>query len=78
MRWKNRDSAERKRVRTSQSFCVLKADLVAQGYDLSINRYKEAVHEEIEYRAPKEILADLAKLESEIRIELQTLGAMLK
>ena len=35
-----------------------KADIAAQGYDLSLNRYKEVVHEEVEHRAPKEILAD--------------------
>ena len=26
----------------------------------SLNRYKEVVHEEVEHRPPKEILADLA------------------
>ena len=36
-----------------------KADIAAQGYDLSLNRYKEVVHEEVEHRAPREILADL-------------------
>ena len=35
------------RKRTEQSFLVPKADIAAQGYDLSINRYKEVVHEEI-------------------------------
>ena len=44
-----------------------KADIAAQGYDLSLNRYKEVVHEAVEHRAPKEILADLAKLEEEIQ-----------
>jgi len=42
---------------------VPKADIAAQGYDLSLNRYKEVVHEAMEHRAPKEILADLARLE---------------
>ena len=51
----------------AQSFCVPKADLVAQGYDLSLNRYKEVVHEDVAHRPPKEILADLAKLESDIQ-----------
>ena len=62
-----RDGAERNGARTEQSFCVPKADIVAQGYDLSLNRYKEVVHEEVEHRAPKEILADLGKLEGEIQ-----------
>jgi type I restriction enzyme M protein len=46
----------------AQSFCVPKADIASQGYDLSINRYKE-----VEHRVPKNILADLAKLEAEIQ-----------
>src|SRR5450759_3994349 len=76
-RWFARDAAERERPRTSQSFCVPKADIAAQGYDLSLNRYKEVVHEEIEHRAPKEILADLAKLEGQIQREMKELDGML-
>ena len=55
-----------------------KADLVAQGYDLSLNRYKEVVHEEVAHRAPKEILAELAKLEAEIQQGMKELGGMLR
>ena len=36
--------------RTAQSFCVPKADIAAQGYDLSLNRYKEVVHDEVEHQ----------------------------
>jgi len=77
-RWKQRDKEERKRPRTAQSFCVPKADIAAQGYDLSLNRYKEVVHEEVVHRAPKDILAELAKLETEIQQGMNDLGAMLK
>ncbi len=77
-RWIKRNAAERKRPRTAQSFCVPKADIAAQGYDLSLNRYKEVVHEEIEHRAPKEILADLTKLEAEIQNGMKDLEGMLK
>ena len=66
-RWAQRAGAERERPRTAQSFCVPKDDIVAQGYHLSLNRYKEVVHEEIEHRPPKEILAELATLEREIQ-----------
>jgi type I restriction enzyme M protein len=75
-RWQKRDSAERKRPRTVQSFCVPKADIAAQGYDLSLNRYKEVVHEEVEHKAPKEILAELAKLEAEIQKGMKELEGM--
>ena len=44
---------------TAQSFCVPKADIAAAGYDLSLNRYKEVVHEAAEHRPPKEIIAEL-------------------
>ncbi len=73
VRWAARDGAERERPRTAQSFCVPKADIVAQSYDLSLNRYKEVVHEEVAHRHPKEILEDLAKLEEEIRQGLKDL-----
>jgi type I restriction enzyme M protein len=76
-RWALRDGAERERSRTAQSFCVPKTDIAAQGYDLSLNRYKEVVHETTEHRAPKEILADLAKLEEEIQRGMKELEGML-
>jgi type I restriction enzyme M protein len=57
---------------------VSKVDIAAQGYDLSLNRYKEVVHEEMEHRAPKEILADLGKLEGEIQQGMKELEGMLR
>ena len=77
VRWAQRAGTELERPRTAQSFCVPKADIAAEGYDLSLNRYKEIVHEEIEHRSPKEILADLAKLEEEIQRGMKELEAML-
>ena len=77
-RWVQRDGSEHERARTDQSFCVPKAEIAAQGYDLSLNRYKEVVHEEVEHRAPQEILANLTKLEAEIQREMNELEGMLK
>ena len=77
-RWAARNGAERERPRTAQSFCVPKADIATQGYDLALNRYKEVVHEAIEHRAPQELLADLAKLEEEIQRGMKELEGMLK
>lgn len=76
-RWKERDRSERTRARSEQSFCIAKADIAANGYDLSINRYKELVHEEVEHRDPREILKELAALEDDIRQGLADLEAML-
>lgn len=78
VRWHEHKNNELKRSRSEQSFCVTKVDIASQGYDLSINRYKEVVHEEIQHRPPKEILKSLAKLEAEIQMEMAELEGMLK
>ncbi len=70
--------AERKNPRTAQSFCVPKADIAAQGYDLSLNRYKEVVHEEVTHRKPGDILKALDILEAEIQNGMKELKGMLK
>lgn len=75
-RWQARE-AESARARTDQSFLVPKADIVAQAYDLSLNRYKEVVHDEVEHRDPLDIIADLEKLEADIQQGLTALKAML-
>ena len=77
-RWQKREKAERKNPRTAQSFCVPKADIAAQGYDLSLNRYKEVVHEEVMHRKPGDILQALDILEAEIQQGMKELKGMLK
>jgi len=76
-RWRERDGAERGRPRTAQSFCVPKADIAAQGYDLSVNRYRDVVHEEVKHRAPREILAMLGGLEEDVDGAMDELSRML-
>nr|WP_314625334.1 class I SAM-dependent DNA methyltransferase [uncultured Janthinobacterium sp.] len=76
-RWRLRDSSELERGRTDQSFCVPKGDIVGNEYDLSINRYKEVVHEVSEHLPPKEILAKLVKLEAEIQVGMVELEGLL-
>ena len=76
-RWRAREGAERERPRTAQSFSVPVAEIAAQGYDLSINRYKKAVHDEVEHRSPSEILAELAEIEDEIQRGIAELRLML-
>ena len=76
-RWAERAGSERERPRTAQSFCVPKADIADQGYDLSLNLYKEVVYEAVEHRAPREVLAELAKLEEEIQRGMKELEGML-
>lgn len=76
-RWKDHNGAERERSRTSQSFCVPKSEVAAANYDLSINRYKEVVHDSAEHRPPKEIIAELRVLEKEIADGLAVLEQLL-
>lgn len=76
-RWKNLDG-EKKRKRTDQSFMVPVDEIRENGYDLSINRYKEIVHEEVNYDPPQKIIEDLLKLEDEIQEGLKELRGMIK
>ncbi|GAA1537673.1 class I SAM-dependent DNA methyltransferase [Brevibacterium picturae] len=76
-RWVERNGPEKDRARTEKSFTVPKSEIAEQGYDLSINRYKEIEYEEVEHRAPLDIIADIEKLDAEIAEDLADLKAML-
>ena len=75
-RFHNRD-AEKDRARTQQSFLVPKAEIAENGYDLSINKYKQVEYVPVEYPPTSEILADLRTLEQEIAKGLEELEGML-
>lgn len=75
-RWRTREM-ETDCPRTAQSFLVPKADIVAQNYDLSINRYKVAKYEEVVYDKPHVILQQLNDLENTIQEDMRKLEAML-
>lgn len=74
--WKKRDSDARQQPRTAQSFCVPKAEIAAKDYDLSLNRYKEAEHEEVEHPSPKQIIGELKRLEADIAEGMRALEEM--
>lgn len=75
-RWRNRaDEVDRRR--TDQSFLVPKAEIAEKEYDLSINRYKEIVYEELAYDPPLVILDELAELEAEIQAGMAELRRLL-
>jgi len=59
------------------AFSVSKEDIAANKYDLSINRYKEIVYEEVKYDPPLLILDQLDALEKEIQDDLKELREML-
>ena len=64
--------------RTQQSFFVPKDEIVANDYDLSINKYKQIEYKPVEYPPTSEILAKIKVLETEVQQELAQLEAMLK
>jgi type I restriction enzyme M protein len=74
-RWQHRDK-EAKRARTDQSFLVPKAEISGNDYDLSINRYKQLVHAQMDYDSPQKILAELRTLEVEIMRGVEELEGM--
>ncbi len=76
-RWRQRDGAERQRPRTARSFVVPQAEIAAAGWDLSLNRYKQVEREAVAHRSPREILAELGRLEDEIRDGMKALEGML-
>ncbi len=75
-RYHSRFETEVDREKTEQSFFVSKEDIKSNGYDLSINKYKEVVYERIEYDAPSVIMGRIDKIDDEIstlKEELKTL-----
>ena len=75
-RFKNLE-AEHDRKRTDQSFFVPKKDIVDNGYDLSINKYKEVEYEAVEYPPTSEIVAEIEALEEQIQKEFAELKTLL-
>ncbi|WP_341678704.1 class I SAM-dependent DNA methyltransferase [Niveibacterium sp. SC-1] len=63
--------------RTQKAFSVPLADIAAQNYDLSINRYKQQVHVAEKHDDPRDILKRLQSLEADIQKELKELEGML-
>ena len=68
---------EENRERTEKSFFVPKEEIVGNGYDLSINKYKKTEYKPVEYPSTQEIMADLHELEREITKGLAELEEML-
>ena len=69
---------DKERKRTEQSFFVPVEEIVENGYDLSINRYKEMEYEEVRYEDPEIILEDIKKIEEEIMEGIKELEGMIK
>ena len=76
-RWTRRNGSEQGRARTEQSFCIPKDNVVAQNYDLSLNRYREIIYDEAHHRSPLEIIEELEKIEAGIQQDMSELKRLL-
>lgn len=76
IRFRNREQEET-RARTEPSFLVPKEEIAQNGYDLSINKYKQVEYTPVEYPPTAEILQDLRSLEQQITQGLDELEGML-
>ena len=71
-------AGEVERKRTDKSFFVPKAEIVGNGYDLSINKYKETEHAEVKYEKPEVILAQIKETEEEILKGIRQLEELMR
>jgi type I restriction enzyme M protein len=71
-------SAEAGRLRTDKSFLVPFEDIKANDWDLSINRYKEVVYDEVTYAKPSVIIQDIKNLQEENKQKLLILEELMK
>lgn len=65
------------RKRTEQSFFVPVEEIRDNGYDLSINKYKEIEYEEVKYDSPQEIMLRIRELEMDITAGIEELSEMI-
>ena len=75
-RWQHRE-LERDKKRTEQSFFVPVDEITKNDFDLSINRYKEVVYEEVKYDEPQVILKRIKELQKAMDKGIADLEAML-
>ena len=71
-------AGEQDRKRTDKSFLVPFEDIKNNDWDLSINRYKEVVYEEVSYAEPSTIIQDIKQLDTERTEVLSLLEQLLK
>jgi type I restriction enzyme M protein len=71
-------NGKKKNDRKAKCFFVDKKEIIKEGYDLSMSKYKEDVYEEVAYEKPNVILKKLKEKEKEIMRELEELEGMIK
>ena len=68
---------EENRKRTEQSFFVSVDEIRQNGYDLSINKYKETEYQAVEYPSTQELMSKLANIDINIQSDIAKLKEML-
>jgi type I restriction enzyme M protein len=74
--WRRRN-ARKDTDRGAKHFMVPVEEIEAKDFDLSINRYAEAKHEQVKYDPPKKIISKLRALEARIAKDLDDLEDLL-
>lgn len=69
--------AEAQRARTEQSFFVPAEEIRANGYDLSINKYKEIEYTPVEYPSTDKLIEQIETLNEEYEDSIQRLKILL-
>lgn len=75
-RFNNLD-VEKDRARTEQSFFVPVEEIIANDYDLSINKYKEVIYKKVEYDSSDVIINRIEQIEIQIQEEITELKKLL-
>lgn len=68
---------EEDRERTEQSFFVPVNEIIENGYDLSMNKYKETVYVPVEYPPTSEIIKEIEELNAKVAEETEELKRLL-
>jgi type I restriction enzyme M protein len=63
--------------RTSKAFQISADDIRSEAFDLSINLYRQHIHESKQHETPKELLEKLRQLEVEIQSDIEALGGLI-
>jgi type I restriction enzyme M protein len=75
-RWKVRHEEE-ENDRTAKHFFVPIKEIIENNHDLSINRYRQPIHQEIKYDPPQQILSEINKIEEKIQLQLAEIERMI-
>ena len=75
-RWSNL-AAEESRTRKEQSFFVPVEEIRENGYDLSINKYKEVERVKVEYEAPDVVMERVMARQEMIEKKLESIKEQL-